>query len=42
MLRKILFGLVTLMVVLVTIIIVQPSEYRVSRTLAMAAPAPLI
>lgn len=40
MLRKILFGLVTLMVVLVTIIIVQPSEYRVSRTLSMAAPAP--
>jgi hypothetical protein len=29
-----------MMVVLVTIIIIQPSEYRVSRTLGMAAPAP--
>lgn len=38
MLRKILFGLATLLVVLVAIIIVQPSEYRVSRTLTMAAP----
>jgi Polyketide cyclase / dehydrase and lipid transport len=37
LLRKILFGLVTLVVVLVAIIIIQPSEYRVSRTLTMAA-----
>lgn len=40
MLRKILLGLATLMVVLVSIIIIQPSEYRVSRTLSMAASAP--
>ncbi|WP_424629437.1 SRPBCC family protein [Bradyrhizobium sp. SYSU BS000235] len=40
MLRKILFGLATLLVVLVVIIITQPSEYRVSRTLTMSAPAP--
>jgi hypothetical protein len=40
LLRKILFGFVTLMVVLVAIIIVQPSEYHVSRTLSMAAPVP--
>jgi len=38
-LRKVLFGLATLLVVLVAIIIVQPSEYRVSRTLTMTAPA---
>jgi Polyketide cyclase / dehydrase and lipid transport len=38
LLRKILLGLATLLVVLVAIIIVQPSEYRVSRTLTMAAP----
>ncbi|MEH2512139.1 hypothetical protein V1291_003493 [Nitrobacteraceae bacterium AZCC 1564] len=38
MLRKILFGLVALVVVLITVIIIQPSEYRVSRTLTMAAP----
>lgn len=37
--RKILFGLATLLVVLVVITIIQPSEYRVSRTLTMAAPA---
>ncbi len=37
--RKILFGLVTLLVALVAVIIIQPSEYRVSRTLTMAAPA---
>lgn len=37
--RKVLFGLATLLVVLVAIIIVQPSEYRVSRTLTMTAPA---
>lgn len=37
--RKILFGLAMLLVVLVTVIIIQPSEYRVSRTLTMAAPA---
>lgn len=39
MLRKILFGLATLLVVLVAIIVIQPSEYRVSRTLTMTAPA---
>ncbi len=39
MLRKILFGLAALLVVLVVVIIIQPSEYRVSRTLTMTAPA---
>ncbi len=39
MLRKILLGLATLLVVLVAIIVIQPSEYRVSRTLTMTAPA---
>lgn len=42
MLRKILFGLATLLVILVAIIVIQPSEYRVSRTLTMTAPAPEI
>lgn len=39
MLKKVLFGLATLLVVLVALIIIQPSEYRVSRTLTMTAPA---
>lgn len=42
MLVKILIGLAVLVIVLVVIVAVQPSEFRVARTVTIAAPAPVV
>jgi uncharacterized protein YndB with AHSA1/START domain len=40
--RKILVGLVVVLAVLVVVIVLQPSEFRVERTVTVAAPAPAV
>ena len=42
MLMKILIGLAVVVIGLVTIVAVQPSEFRVARTATVAAPAPVV
>jgi hypothetical protein len=42
MLRKILVGLAALVVVLVAVVALQPSEFRVARSATIAAPAPAL
>jgi hypothetical protein len=42
MLRKILVGLAALVVVLVAVVALQPSEFRVARSATIAAPAPAV
>jgi hypothetical protein len=40
--RKILIGLVVVLAVLVVVIVLQPTEFRVERTVTVAAPAPVV
>jgi uncharacterized protein YndB with AHSA1/START domain len=40
--RKILIGLVVVLAGLVVVIALQPSEFRVERTVTVAAPAPMV
>lgn len=42
MLKKILIGLATVLVLFVIIVAMQPSEFRVERKAAIAAPAPVV
>jgi len=42
MLRKILVALLVIVVVLVAVIAMQPSEFRVTRATTIAAPAPVV
>ena len=42
MLRKILVALLVIVVVLVAVIAIQPSEFRVTRATTITAPAPVV
>src|SRR5437773_8307019 len=42
MLKKILIGLVAVVAVLAVVVALQPSEYSISRTATVAAPAPAV
>jgi uncharacterized protein YndB with AHSA1/START domain len=42
MITKILLGLVVLVVVLAIVVALQPSDFRVTRTATIAAPAPVV
>jgi hypothetical protein len=42
MLKKILIGIATIIVVFVVVVALQPSEYRVARSTTVAAPPPAV
>ena len=42
MLVNVLIGVVVLLVLVVAVVAVQPSEFRVTRTATIAAPAPAV
>lgn len=42
MLKKVLIALAVIVVVFVTIVALQPSEFRIARTATISAPAPVV